>query len=125
MPGRTRRYNKTRDSEVKVRIIDILNNATDVDVPTTDWIKEQDIMLAGYTTQKLARILGNLSDMGLVVKSKSRSLNRMVYRLRAKMEDQGYTFDMPRVAARTYYGIEWDLEDEAAGDEEIDQTVYE
>ncbi len=123
MPGHSRKYSKARDSEIKVRIIDVLNNATDSDVPTTDWIRQQDIALIGYTTQKLARVLGNLNDMGLVVKGKSHSLNRMVYRLRAKMEDQGY--EMASVATRVWRGVEWDLEDEIADDEEIDQIVYE
>ncbi len=125
MPGHSRKYSKARDSEVKVRIIDVLNNATEADLPTTDWIRQQDVTLIGYTTQKLARVLSSLNDMGLVVKSKSHSLNRMVYRLRAKMEDQGYTFDETKVTTRAWYGVDWELEDQVAGDEEIDQTLYE
>lgn len=126
MPGRTStRYTKQKDAEAKIRIIDILNNATDADMPTTDWIRQQDITLSGYTSQKIARILGHLSDMGFVVKQKSKSLNRMVYRLRAKMEDQGYTFDEPKIAARPWNGVSWEYEDATAGDDEIDETVYE
>ena len=42
------------------------------------------------TPQKMARILGHLIEMGNVVKAKSKSKNRMVYKSLAVMRDQGY-----------------------------------
>lgn len=126
MPGTYRRTqtSKSKDSELKMRIISALNEAKDGELVTTDWIKSHDIALSPYTPQKLARICNNLVEMGVVVKGKSKSLNRMVYRLRARMENCGYSFEQ-RKASRPYYGREWDLEDELNdGDDEIDQTEY-
>lgn len=121
MPGRVRtRVSKEKDAELKIRILDVLNNASDGVNPTLDWIKEQDPMgLGGYSTQKLSRLLGSLVDIGLVQKGKCKSLNRMVYRLTSKMIEDGYEVDediVPQagfgVTVRAWNDLEWDLEDE-------------
>lgn len=124
MPGiyKHSQTKKVKDSEIQFRIIAVLNEAEDGELTTTDWIRNHDITLAPYTGQKLSRILNNLIEMGLVVKGKSKSLNRMVYRLRSKMEDDGFTFE-DEIPKRPYYGREWDLEDEE-DDDEIDETEY-
>lgn len=126
MPGTYKRSQKkrTEDSELKFRIIAALNEAEEGDLTTTDWIKSHDITLAPYTGQKLSRALNNLIEMGLVVKGKSKSLNRMVYRLKAKMKDAGYSFEQEPRVSRPYYGREWDIEDEQSDDSEIDETEY-
>lgn len=121
MPGRVKSSrDKERDAELKIRILDILNNASDSINPTLDWIKQQDPMiLGGYSTQKLSRLLSSLVEIGLVQKGKCKSLNRMVYRLTSKMIEDGYEVDtdiVPQagfgVATRAWNGLEWDLEDE-------------
>lgn len=91
MPGRSRKYNREKDAELKMHVIDVLNEAGDNVNPTLDWIKERDPMILGpHSTQKLARILSSLNDMGLVKKSKSKATGRMVYRLTSKMTETGY-----------------------------------
>lgn len=121
MPGRVKtRRDKEKDAELKIRILDILNNASDTVNPTLDWIKQQDPMtFSGYSTQKLSRLLGSLVEIGLVQKGKCKSLNRMVYRLTSKMIEDGYEVNtdiIPQagfgVTARAWNGLEWDLEDE-------------
>ena len=89
MPGRTSMAKTSLkvDAELKVRIISVLDEAIQ---PTLEWIKMQDLMLSPYTTQKLARLMTSLIDMGLVKKAKSRSTGKMVYRLTAKMKEDGY-----------------------------------
>lgn len=119
-------YNKKsreKDSELKVRAIAALDKAEDCDTPTIDWIKTQDIVLSDYTHQKLCRVLNNLVDMGLVRKGKSRSKNKMVYRLVSKMREDELKYNDK--IKKAYRGIEWDFEDEfEEGDEEIDFTEY-
>ena len=102
------------EGELKMRIIDVLSNAEDGDTPTLEWIKSQDMILSPYSTQKLSRLLGTLVEMGLVKKGKSRSLGRMVYRLTAKMEADGYDVEEEQgfgVPARAWNGLDWELED--------------
>ena len=55
-----------------------------------DEIKSQDMILQPLTSQKMARLIGNLIEMGLVRKGKSKSLGRMVYKAVAVMISQGY-----------------------------------
>lgn len=57
---------------------------------TIDEIKSQDMILQPLTSQKMARLIGNLIEMGLVRKGKSKSLGRMVYKAVAVMISQGY-----------------------------------
>ena len=119
MPGRTSKYNKAKDGELKMRVLDVLDHASSGVNPTLDWIKQQDPMgLGPHSTQKLSRILGSLVEMGLVQKGKSKSLNRMVYRLTSKMREDGYEVDEDvieqagfGVSTRPWNGLEWDLED--------------
>ncbi len=93
MPGRTTKYKPEVDADLKLRIIGVLDNASDNILPTLDWIKSQDMVLAPLSTQKLSRLLGSLVDLGMVRKGKSKSLGRMVYRLTAKMKADGYELE--------------------------------
>ena len=124
MPGRKSKYTAELNGQLKMRVLSVLDNASDGVNPTLDWIRQQDMILMPHTTQKLSRILGNLVDMGLVVKSKSRSLGKMVYRLKSKMEDDGYepNYDAYFASTKAYRGIEWDVEEEiAARAEDIEE----
>ena len=123
MPGVVRRHSGVKtDGELKMRVIAVLDEATESDIPTLDWIKEHDFVLAPYSTQKLSRILGQLSAMGIVQKGKSKSLGRMVYRLTSKMQQEGYDVEgMPYV--RQWRGVSWEAEDEKRGFDN-DDTEY-
>ncbi len=88
MPGKTAKYNARTNAELELRVLDILN--TTKQAMTIDQIKQQDMILAPHTSQKLARILGKLIEMGFVRKGKSRSLNRMLYKAVSAMEEEGY-----------------------------------
>lgn len=57
---------------------------------TIDEIKAKSITLTGVTSQKMARILTHLCDMGVVRKAQSTARHRMVYKSVAVMAEQGY-----------------------------------
>lgn len=90
MPGRVRvhRPSPEKEREYKMRILSILNESEEA--MTIDEIKSQDMILQPLTSQKMARLIGNLIEMGLVRKGKSKSLGRMVYKAVAVMISQGY-----------------------------------
>lgn len=90
MPGRVRvhRPSLEKEGEYKMRILSILNESEEA--MTIDEIKNQDMILQPLTSQKMARLIGNLIEMGLVRKGKSKSLGRMVYKAVAVMISQGY-----------------------------------
>ena len=92
MPGRTSIYTPRLNAEIKTNLMMTLEQATEVDIPTTDWLKANNIILANISSQKLSRSLNELWEMGLVKKGKNKA-GRMVYRLTAKMEKEGYTFE--------------------------------
>lgn len=90
MPGRStgRKMSVEKEGELRMRTLSIL---ADSDVALTiDEIKSRDFILAPITTQKMARVIGHLIEMGLVRKVKSKSLGRMVYKAVSKMVEQGY-----------------------------------
>ena len=90
MRGRVRvhRLSPEKEGEYKMRILSILNEFEEA--MTIDEIKSQDMILQPLTSQKMARLIGNLIEMGLVRKGKSKSLGRMVYKAVAVMISQGY-----------------------------------
>lgn len=90
MPGRVRvhRPSPEKEGEYKIRILSILNESEEA--MTIDKIKSQDMILQPLTSQKMARLISNLIEMGLVRKGKSKSLGRMVYKAVAVMIRQGY-----------------------------------
>ena len=121
MPGRVKSKREKRvDNELEMRILDILYHATEYDNPTLDWIKNQDMIVGQYSTQKLSHIIGFLISMGLVKKGKSKSLGRMVYRSVSRMYEDGYEEEDPLENVtvpepKMYNGREWDLEEEMRG----------
>lgn len=90
MPGRVRvhRPSPEKEGEYKMRILNVLNESEEA--ITIDQIKSQDMILQPLTPQKMARLISNLIEMGLVRKGKSKSLGRMVYKAVAVMVRQGY-----------------------------------
>lgn len=89
MPGRVRVHRSfERDGEYKVRILSVLNESEEA--ITIDEIKSEDMILQPLTTQKIARLIGNLIEMGLVRKTMAKNLGRMVYKSVAVMVRQGY-----------------------------------
>lgn len=77
MPGRTSKYSARTNGELKLATIDVLN--TYPEALTISDICVRDITLNGQTNQKMARILSELVEMGLVKKAKSKAKGRMVY----------------------------------------------
>lgn len=57
---------------------------------TIDDIKNKSMLLTDITSQKMARMLNDLIEMGMVRKAKSKQRNRMVYKSLAVMKEQGY-----------------------------------
>lgn len=53
-------------------------------------LQADSIFLTGVTSQKLARILAECVDMGLVCKAKSKASGLMMYKSVAVMQRQGY-----------------------------------
>lgn len=92
MAGKVSQYTPRINAEIKTNLMMTLDMATEADQPTTDWLQKNNIILSNFTPQKLSRSLNELWEMGLVKKGKNKS-GRMVYRLTAKMEKEGYTFE--------------------------------
>ena len=79
MPGRKSKYTKLQTQEMTMTALDILN-----DSPTALTISEicaQSPLLVNQTTQKMARCLNDLVEMGDIDKTKSKS-GRMLYGVR-------------------------------------------
>lgn len=79
MPGRKSKYTKLQTQEMTMTALDILNES-----PTALTISEicvQSPLLIGQTTQKMARCLNDLVEMGAIEKAKSKS-GRMLYGVR-------------------------------------------
>lgn len=86
-------YSKAKTNDITMRVLAVL-----MDNPHPMTITEicgKDITLRGLTSQKITRSLTRLCDAGLIVKSKSKSKNRMVYVDAAALENQG--FDLNKV----------------------------
>ena len=89
MPGYVKsKYSKEFTSELRVCALSVL---ADSPTPMTiDEICHADSNLVGITTQKMARSLNELVEAGFVMKTKSKSKNRMVYAAVSQLEEQGY-----------------------------------
>jgi predicted transcriptional regulator len=92
MPGRTHStYSKQMTNDITMRVLSVL-----IENPypmTISEICEKDICLTGITSQKITRSLTRLCEAGLIMKSKSKSKNRMVYVDAAALEKQGFDLD--------------------------------
>ena len=89
MPGYVKsKYSAEFSSELRVRALSVL---ADSPIPMTiDEICRVDSNLIGVTTQKMARSLNDLVEAGFVMKTKSKSKNKMVYAAVSQLEEQGY-----------------------------------
>ena len=90
MPGRTKGpADKARNQMLEFETLAVLSESPIA--LTISEICERSFTLTGQTTQKMARILSNLVNMGLVRKTMSKGRKRMVYMSVAKMEELGIT----------------------------------
>ena len=82
------KYTTEQNVDFGMRVLGVLAEAPEA--LEIKQIQASDMTLNNLTTQKLARVLSELSEMGLVLKSKSKSNGRMKYKARAMCEEQGY-----------------------------------
>lgn len=82
------KYSVVQTQEISMRVLGVLIDAKTA--LTIDEICQQDIHLVGQTTQKIARVLNSLIEGGLVVKTKSKSKQKMIYAAITSLEEQGY-----------------------------------
>ena len=89
MPGRkTSRFTKDQNALLQGEVMIIL--AESEEALTIEQIQQKSILLTGLSSQKMARILSRLIEMGNVTKAKSRSQGKIVYKSLAVMKKQGY-----------------------------------
>lgn len=80
-------YSKTKTVDITMRVLAVL---MDNHRPMTiSEICAEDICLCGITSQKITHSLTRLCEAGLIMKSKSKTKNRMVYVDTAVLEEQG------------------------------------
>ena len=79
MPGRRSapKYTTEQNVDFGMRVLGVLAEAPEA--LEIKQIQASDLMLNNLTTLKLARVLSELNEMGLVLKSKSKSNGRMRY----------------------------------------------
>ena len=87
MPGRVSKYSAQQNSQITFDTMEVLSESP-IAMNITD-ICNSRISLNGITSQKMARVLNHLCEMGLVQKAKSSS-GRMMYKSTAVMQEQGY-----------------------------------
>lgn len=78
MPGTRPKYNKQQTAIMEGEILYIISHSSEA--ITIDEMRAQSFTLANVSTQKIARILTKLIEMGMVIKAKSKSKNKMVYK---------------------------------------------
>lgn len=82
------KYSVVQTQEITMRTLGVL---LDTGKPMTiEEICQGDMHLIGQTTQKMARVLNSLVEGGLVMKTKSKAKQRMIYAAVASLEEQGY-----------------------------------
>ena len=79
-------YSKEQTQKWTVATMCVLNDADRA--LTGEEIRNMDLELTGLTPQKHARILGELCDVGFVVKTKGKN-GKMTYRSRAALVESG------------------------------------
>lgn len=88
MPGKVSKYSAEYNGQLKTSILDVLSEMTES--ITTSEIQARSVFCAQATPQKMARVLNEMVDMGIVMKAKCRSTGRMKYILTSVMREQGY-----------------------------------
>ena len=92
MPGKFRStYSSQMTNDITMRVLTVLmENHRPMTIAE---ICAEDICLRGITSQKITRSLTRLCEAGLIMKSKSKVKNRMVYVDTAVLEEQGFDLD--------------------------------
>lgn len=88
MPGVKRKYSKEQTAIWRGEILVKLTESEEA--MSIQQLQAGSMFLSGVSSQKLARILAECVDMGLVRKAKSRASGLMMYKSVAVMERQGY-----------------------------------
>lgn len=89
MPYKVKKYTPAQDGQYKMEVLAILAEK-DYGISISD-IQSESIILTGVTSQKIARILNSLVEMGLVAKAQSRATGRMKYMAVARMMELGFS----------------------------------
>lgn len=88
MPGVKKKYSKEQTAIWRGEILLKLSHSPEA--MSIQQLQAGSILLNGVSSQKLARILAECIDMGLVRKAKSRASGLMMYKSVAVMQEQGY-----------------------------------
>lgn len=88
MPGVKKKYSKEQTAIWRGEILLKLSHSPEA--MSIQQLQAGSIFLNGVSSQKLARILAECIDMGLVRKAKSRASGLMMYKSVAVMQEQGY-----------------------------------
>lgn len=91
MPGVKKKYSKEQTAIWRGEILLKLSHSEEA--MSIQQLQAGSIFLNGVSSQKLARILAECVDMGLVRKAKSRTSGLMMYKSVAVMKAQGYDVD--------------------------------
>jgi DNA-binding MarR family transcriptional regulator len=89
MPGRRTGTTKAQNQMYEFETLAVLSESPNA--LTIADICNKSMTLNGLTPQKMARILSQLVNMGLVRKTQSKSKGRMVYIAQSQLEEQGVT----------------------------------
>lgn len=87
---KTSQFSAEQNGMIRTRALDALANSTEA-LSIKD-IQVKDLLLCGYTTQKMARELNQLVEMGLVRKAQSKQRKCMVYMAVSVMNEMGYEY---------------------------------
>ena len=90
------KYSKEFTDEMTGRIAVVL--AEEQTALNIQEIQQRDLTLIGITSQKMARMIGHLVDVGLVAKAKGKD-GRMVYKCLAMLEAEGVDPEIYRYGA--------------------------
>lgn len=91
MPGVKKKYSKEQTAIWRGEILLKLSHSQEA--MSIQQLQAGSIFLNGVSSQKLARILAECVDMGLVRKAKCKSSGLMMYKSVAVMREQGYDVD--------------------------------
>lgn len=91
MPGVAKKYSKEQTAIWRGEML--LKLSQSEEAMSIQQMQAGSIFLNGVTNQKLARILAECVDMGLVRKAKSKSSGLMMYKSVGVMRAQGYDVD--------------------------------
>ena len=87
---KTSQFSAEQNGMIRTRALDVLANS--VEALSIKDIQMRDMVICGYTTQKMARELNQLVEMGLVRKAQSKQRKCMVYMAVSVMNELGYEY---------------------------------